>query len=81
MRLLVDDDPKDIRAARVALGLSQEALAHALGVSFALVNRWENGRTQPSRLALRAVKMLLELRRRRPRGGSGEAEKTRKTGT
>ena len=35
------------------MGLSQEELAHALGVSFATVNRWENGRTAPSKLALR----------------------------
>ncbi|MFN2367421.1 MAG: helix-turn-helix domain-containing protein [Desulfurivibrionaceae bacterium] len=28
-------------------------MAHALGVSFATVNRWENGRTAPSKLAQR----------------------------
>ncbi len=28
-----------------------KALAHALGVSFATVNRWENGKTNPSKLA------------------------------
>ena len=40
-----------VRAVRKALHLSQEDLAHALGVSFATVNRWENEKTKPSRLA------------------------------
>jgi predicted ATPase/DNA-binding CsgD family transcriptional regulator len=37
--------PSRLRHLRVVLGLSQEQLAHRLGVSFATVNRWENGRT------------------------------------
>jgi predicted ATPase/DNA-binding NarL/FixJ family response regulator/DNA-binding XRE family transcriptional regulator len=44
-----------LRLLRGRLGLSQEQLARQLGVSFATVNRWEPGRTQPSaraRLAL-----------------------------
>ena len=42
-----------VKAVRAVLKLSQEDLAHALGVSFATVNRWENGKTTPSKLALR----------------------------
>lgn len=42
-----------VKAVRVRLKLSQEELAHALGVSFATVNRWENGKTNPSKLARR----------------------------
>lgn len=34
---------------RAEKALSQEELARELGVSFATVNRWENGRTQPSK--------------------------------
>ena len=30
---------------------SQEDLARELGVSFSTVNRWENGKAKPSRLA------------------------------
>jgi putative transcriptional regulator len=45
--------PKIVREVRRQLSLSQEELAHALGVSFATVNRWENGKTMPSKLALR----------------------------
>jgi transcriptional regulator with XRE-family HTH domain len=33
------------------LDISQEDLARQLGVSFATVNRWEAGKTSPSRLA------------------------------
>ncbi len=43
--------PKRVKEVRRQLGLSQEELAHELGVSFATVNRWENGRTSPSKLA------------------------------
>jgi putative transcriptional regulator len=42
-----------VKDVRKQLGLSQEELAHALGVSFATVNRWENGKTVPSKLARR----------------------------
>ena len=35
--------------ARAVLNLSQQALAQKLGVSFATVNRWEKGRSTPSR--------------------------------
>ena len=42
---------EQVKAVRKALNLSQEELAHALGVSFATVNRWENGKTNPSKLA------------------------------
>lgn len=45
--------PETLKESRRQLGLSQEELAHALGVSFATVNRWENGRTLPSKLAQR----------------------------
>lgn len=41
-----------IKKVRSQLNLSQEVLAHAIGVSFATVNRWENGKTLPSKLAL-----------------------------
>lgn len=37
-----------LRAARQALGLSQEALGLELGVTKATVSNWENGRDNPS---------------------------------
>jgi len=42
-----------VKQLRERLELTQEALAESLGVSFATVNRWENGRTEPSKLAQR----------------------------
>ena len=44
--------PKEIRQLRVELGLTQERMAHKLGVSFATVNRWEKGRAAPTGLSL-----------------------------
>ena len=45
--------PGTLNEVRRQLALSPEELAHALGVSFATVNRWENGKTVPSKLAMR----------------------------
>ncbi len=43
--------PELVRDVRRQLGISQEELAHELGVSFATINRWENGKTTPFKLA------------------------------
>lgn len=40
-----------LKQLRDQLGLSQEDLARELGVSYATVNRWENVRARPSKLA------------------------------
>ena len=48
-----EDFSEQVREVRRQLELSQEELAHALGVSFATVNRWENRKTAPSKLALK----------------------------
>lgn len=39
-----------VKKVRVDLNISQEDLARALDISFATVNRWENGKTEPNRL-------------------------------
>lgn len=39
-----------VRFTRQKLGMSQEDLARALHISFATVNRWENGKTRPNQL-------------------------------
>lgn len=51
-------DNNDIKELRMKLGLSQEQLAQKLGVSFVSVNRWENGKSKPSALAIKALKDL-----------------------
>jgi putative transcriptional regulator len=40
-----------VRALRRQLKLTQEELAHELGITVGTVNRWENGRFRPSKLA------------------------------
>lgn len=49
-----------IRNLRQQLSLSQEKLAVKLGVSFKTVNRWENGHTTPSPMALRRIAELIQ---------------------
>jgi len=39
------------RYVREKMNISQEDLARALNVSYATVNRWENTKTNPSRMA------------------------------
>ena len=48
-----------VRKLRDRLGLTQEQFASRLGVTFASVNRWENGHVTPSRLALRQIEDLV----------------------
>ena len=43
--------PQTVKSVRKQLGLSQEELAHELGVSYATINRWENAKTVPFKLA------------------------------
>ena len=43
-----------VKDTRKKVNFSQEDMAHQLGVSFATVNRWESGKTKPSKLALKA---------------------------
>jgi putative transcriptional regulator len=56
-----DFDPNRIRELRLSLNLTQENFAHEIGVTFATVNRWENGRTTPNKVA---QKVLHQLERR-----------------
>ena len=50
-----------IRRLRKVLVLTQEAFAKKIGVSFATVNRWENGQTKPSALALEKIRRMEPL--------------------
>lgn len=49
-----------IKQIRLNLNLSQMAFAEQLGVSFSTVNRWENEKSVPNRLATKAIKKLAE---------------------
>src|ERR1035441_5743852 len=55
-----EDIAATIRALRAKLHLSQEELAQRLNVSFATVNRWENGKAEPQGAARAAIKALIE---------------------
>jgi putative transcriptional regulator len=48
-----------IRRFRLRTGLTQERLAAKLGVAFPTLNRWENGRSHPSPLALKRIEQCL----------------------
>ena len=47
-----------MKALRQRLDMTQEDLAHELGVTVSTVNRWENGHTRPSRLATAGLDRL-----------------------
>lgn len=44
-----------IREIRNQLQMTQKHMARELDISFCTINRWENGRTKPSRLARKAL--------------------------
>ena len=54
---------KLIREIRLETGLTQEQFAAELGVTYSSsMNRWENGRTKPSPLAMQKIEgMLLQM--------------------
>ena len=50
---------KLIRELRLENGLTQEQFAAALGVTYSSMNRWENGHTKPSPLAIQKIEGML----------------------
>ena len=54
------DVPLILRRIRKTLDLTQEQLAQRLGVSFATVNEWENGKRKPSPLGKAAIEQLMK---------------------
>ena len=54
-----DDHAGIIREVRTRLGLTQEKFAARLGVTLPTINRWENGRANPSPLAMRNLRELV----------------------
>ena len=52
------DYAERIKQFRARRGLTQQALAERLGVSFATVNRWENSQTKPSQLSWTRLRQL-----------------------
>ena len=54
--MIVDNYPLAIKELRSKMMLSQKEMAQLLGVSFASINRWENGVHEPT------IKMKRKLR-------------------
>jgi len=52
--------PEDIKKFRLEMGLTQEQLAQQLKVTCGTLNKWENGRTKPSRLAIESMKRYVK---------------------
>jgi len=48
---MLDEMGDMVRAMRRSLHMTQEEFAHELGITVGTVNRWENGRFRPSKLA------------------------------
>lgn len=49
----------EIKRIRIDMGLTQEELAQEMGVAVSTVNRWENGRSKPGKMA---CKILLTMK-------------------
>jgi len=54
-RQVPTDIPDRVRVLRIKYELTQTRMAELMGVSFATVNRWENGQSEPSRLAWQQI--------------------------
>jgi putative transcriptional regulator len=50
--------PEEIQNLRHMLGVSQEKFAQLIGTTVVTINRWENGKTIPSRLYTRELNEL-----------------------
>lgn len=48
----------EVAVLRDKLRLTQEELAHEIGMTVGAVNRWENGKMVPSKLAQRELDLL-----------------------
>ncbi len=48
----------NIKALRLKKGMTQEQFAEGVGVSFATVNRWENGHFKPLPVCLKQLKRI-----------------------
>ena len=49
---------EQVKSVRKKLHLSQTDFGNLLGVNFTTVNRWENGKSEPSYKAIRAFEAL-----------------------
>ena len=62
------------------LGISQEELAKRIGVTFATVNRWLNGKSIPRGKSMAAIMKLVEAEGLEVKEGTGGATTTGRRG-
>ena len=67
-----EDYSQRIKDARAIRDITQTQLAELIGVSYATVNRWENGQTKPNNLSWRRILEIERFRFRRR--GSGRSQ-------
>jgi len=61
--ICMDDILKKLEKFRLENKLSQKNLAKKLGVTFATVNRWFNGKNKPNKIQTYHIKKLLETQK------------------
>jgi DNA-binding transcriptional regulator YiaG len=49
-----------IHDLRLAFKLTQEQFAATVGVTYTTINRWENGRSKPSPMAMKLIEQKLD---------------------
>lgn len=57
---------RDVKALRTRLGMTQQAFASLLGLSFVSVNKWENGGSQPTGLSEVLLRLLSSALEQKP---------------
>ncbi len=55
-------NPDEIKKIRDKTKLTQEQFASIMGITSGTVNRWENGKAKPSRLAIARLQQLIKDR-------------------
>lgn len=51
-----------VKRIRERLKMTQQEFAEVIGVAMSSVANWENGRSEPSRLAVQSIKDLLTIK-------------------
>lgn len=59
-------DARSVKQLRSNLGLTQQAFASLLGLSFVSVNKWENGGSSPTGLSAVLLELLASALRTHP---------------
>lgn len=53
--------PEKLKQARLTLNITQEEMAHRVGVTYATWNRWENNVHKPQKIYIEKIESLLRV--------------------